>query len=249
MGKADDKKMFGTSVKVWRELRGITQETLAARADLHRTYISDVERGARNLSLKSITRLAGALDISVAALFPPARENKIPAPQRGSIYERKLVDILLVEDNADDVDLTAQAFKRAHFINLVFIARDGEEALDYLFCRGEYAHRRVANHPDVILLDLNLPKVSGLEILHQIKADKRTSMIPIVVLTSSQMFSDIEECQRLGAASYLVKPVNFHSLSRITPHLNLEWALFKQAEIKPLPEPQLPADAPFFKNA
>jgi CheY-like chemotaxis protein len=91
--------------------------------------------------------------------------------------------------------------------------------------------------------------VSGLEILRLIKADKRTSMIPVVVLTTSQMFSDIEECQRLGANSYIVKPVNFSSLSRITPHLNLEWALFKPAEVKPLHAPQFQADTALFKRA
>jgi len=240
METTNDKKMFGVSVKVWRELRGLSQEKLAERAELHRTYVSDIERGARNVSLKNITRLAKALDVSIAALFPQPLQNKLPGAEQAIVSERKLVEILLVEDNDDDVALTAAAFRQAHFTNLVYTCHDGEQALDFLFCRRDFSHRRLANHPDVILLDLNLPKVNGLEILRQIKADKRTRMIPVVILTSSQMFSDMEECQRLGANSYLVKPVNFHSLSRITPHLNLEWALYKPAE-KPAPtvQPQL----------
>ena len=226
MGKVDVKKSFGASVKNRRSQLGLSQEELAERADLHRTYVSDVERGARNLSLQSIAKLAGALAISVSALFPQAgfRNGKATATN-GSV-----VDILLVEDNANDVELTLHAFKQARFTNHVQVVRDGMEALDYVFCRGNYAQRHSENHPQVILLDLNLPKVSGLELLRRLKAEKRTRMIPVVVLTMSQNSQDIADCRRLGAETYIVKPVDFQRLSQATPQLNLNWALLKPAE-------------------
>ena len=222
--------MFGASVKAWRKRRGYSQEVLAERADLHRTYISDVERGARNLSLDSMTRLARALEVSVAALFPANYPNGETAVSWSSGRGQEFVDILLVEDNPDDVALTLHAFKQARFANRVQVVADGEQALDYVFCRGKYADHRPAERPQVVLLDLNLPKVSGLEVLRQIKADERTRQIPVVVLTISQIFSDFKECERLGAETYIIKPLNFQRLSQITPRLKFDWALLKASE-------------------
>jgi two-component system response regulator len=231
--KTDIKKSFGTSVKGWRQQLGFSQEELAERADLHRTYISDVERGARNLSLESINKLARALDISVSALFPTEEKGDgISGADAATDAGRNVVDILLVEDNANDIELTLQAFQKARFANRVQIARDGEEALDYLFYRGKFATRQESQHPQVILLDLKLPKVSGLEVLRAIKADKRTAAMAVVVLTVSDDSHDIAECLRLGAANYIVKPVNFVRLSQTTPSLNLEWILLKPTEPK-----------------
>ena len=224
MQKIDAKKQFGTLVKAWRERLGFSQEKLAERAELHRTYISDVERGARNLSLESITRLARALDIPVAELFPTEPVAGKPGGEAGQ--GREAVDILLIEDNADDVQLTLHAFKQARFANRVHVATDGQEALDYLF--DEKQPRR-SERPQLVLLDLYLPKVNGLEVLRRIKSDERTRMIPVVVLTVSQVFSDFTECERLGAATYIIKPLNFQRLSQITPRLNLDWALLKPA--------------------
>lgn len=220
--------MFGDSVKVWRQQLGISQEELAERAGLHRTYISDIERGARNISLESISKLAAALDLSISSLFSDGLQiGKSDRANRG----QNLVDILLIEDNPDDAEMTLRAFQKARFANRVNVVRDGAEALDYLFHRGEYTRNRTAEHPRLILLDLNLPKINGLEVLRSIKADQRTRMIPVAVLTMSEMFSDIEECRRLGAETYIVKPVSFQRLSQITPQLNLNWALFKPAKI------------------
>jgi CheY-like chemotaxis protein len=230
--KVDVKKTFGASVKTWRKRLGISQEELAERADLHRTYVSDVERGARNLSLESITRVARALRISVAELFPPERPDGA-GPVGGAGRSKELVDILLVEDNGDDVELTMHAFKQARFANRVHVVSDGQEALDYLFCTGEYASRP-AEHPQLVLLDLYLPKLSGLEVLRRVKGDERTRTIPVVILTISQVFSDFTECQRLGAETYIIKPLNFQRLSQVTPRLNLDWALLKSAP-PPLP--------------
>lgn len=223
--------MFGSSLKSWRKRLGISQEELAERADLHRTYVSDVERGARNLSLESITRMAYALNISVAELFPPDGPGVKPAGRNG--FARDLVDILLVEDNADDADLTLHAFRQARIANRIMVAGDGQEALDYLFCAGKYADRQPTTNPQIVLLDLYLPRVNGVEVLRRIKADERTRPIPVVVLTVSQAIDDFAECQRLGAETYIIKPLNFHRLSLVTPRLNLDWALFRPSSPAP----------------
>ena len=230
MNKSDVKKKFGNSVKVLRGRLGISQEVLAERAGLHRTYVSDVERGARNLSLESISRLARALEVSAATLFP--QELQIENRGGSLVNDHDFVDVLLVEDNPDDAELALHAFKQARFANRIKVAADGEDALDYLFGRGQYANRLSEARPQIILLDLNLPKVSGLEVLRQIKADKRTTKLHVVVLTGSDNSCDIAECRRLGAESYIVKPVNIERLIAVTPQLKLYWALIKLIEKK-----------------
>lgn len=226
--KNNFKTTFGMSVRGWRTRLGLSQEQLAERADLHRTYISDVERGSRNISLENIERLAQALAVSVSALFPQSSygSEQFSASASGT-DAGNLVEVLLVEDNPDDVELTLHAFKKARFANHVHVVNDGAEALDYVFCRGEYAERNPGQRPQVVLLDLDLPKVSGLEVLSRIKADKRTRMIPVLILTVSDDQYNIAECRRLGADNYIVKPVNFLRLSQATPGLNFQWALFK----------------------
>lgn len=226
MQKIDAKKTFGASVRAWRNQLGLSQEKLAERAQLHPTYISSVECGARNVSLESIEKLARALDISISTLFPqPAKTIPING-------HKDIVKILLVEDEPDDIELTLRAFKKARFANHVQTVCDGEEALDYIFCRNQFAQRGAKDNPHVILLDLNLPKISGLEVLRQVKSDPRTRVIPVVILTVSQDNYDIAECRQLGADNYIVKPVDFQSLTQATPRLNLDWVLIKSAEKK-----------------
>lgn len=234
VGKPEFKKAFGASVRNRRHQLGLSQEALAERAELHRTYVCDVERGVRNLSLQSIEKLAAALDTSVASLFPEAVPQGLAGGEPGSTTsgETKTVDILLVEDNPDDAALTLQAFKRARFANRVHVATDGAEALEYVFCQGKYAERNLEDGPAVILLDLNLPKLNGLEVLRRIRADKRTKDIPVIILSISQKDADVAECQRLGAVTYIVKPVDFQKLSHATPQLKLDWALLKSSQNK-----------------
>jgi CheY-like chemotaxis protein len=214
------KMSFGVAIKNKRSEMGISQEELADRAGLHRTYISDIERGARNPSLESIEKLASALEISLPVLFETATD------QNGG---REMVDILLVEDDPRDIELTQRAFKKARIRNPVHVVRDGAEALDFIFATGPYAQRREVPHPQVILLDLNLPKINGLEVLRRIKADKRTRDIPVVILTVSNQDRDIAACRRLGAESYIVKPVVFRNFSEVMPGLQFDWALLKRS--------------------
>jgi CheY-like chemotaxis protein len=225
-------KAFGDTVKSRRNLVGISQEELAERADLHRTYVSDVERGARNVSLKNITRIAQALGVSTAELFPPELFGEKANKESAKKSANEFVDILLVEDDLNDVELTLHAFKQARFANRIQVVTDGAEALDYLFFQGRYAKQRPASGPQVILLDLQLPKVGGMEVLRRLRADKRTALTPVVILTTSKSSHDVAECRRLGADNYIIKPVNFQRLSVVTPQLNLSWALLKTMAVR-----------------
>jgi CheY-like chemotaxis protein len=215
---ADLRKQFGAAVRSKRCELGITQEELADRAGLHRTYISDVERGARNISLACIDRLARALEYSLPMLFQCA------TAEAGSVAP-EMVEILLVEDDPNDVELTMRAFARARISNPLRVARDGEEALQFIFGPGGVEHRRTAFPARIVLLDLNLPKTSGLKVLRRIRSDPRTRGIPVVVLTVSDASEDITECQRLGVEHYIVKPVNFSNFSEVASLLKLDWAL------------------------
>src|SRR6185369_491709 len=151
--------LFGASIRSLRFRLGLTQEELAERADLHRTYIAGIEGGARNVSLKTVDKLARALEVSIAALLSPSSEA---APQAGAARRDeptgRFVDILIVEDSRTDLELALQAFKQANISNPVHVVYDGAEALDFLFCKGRYASRKLENRPHVVLLDLNLPK-------------------------------------------------------------------------------------------
>ncbi len=138
------------------------------------------------------------------------------------------VEILLVEDNPNDIELTMHAFKRNNLANYVRVVRDGAEAVDYIFGRGDYTGRNVQNRPRVILLDLKLPKIDGLDVLRHIKSDPRMCVIPVVVLTSSREERDIVESYRLGVNSYIVKPVNFDNFIEAVRTLGLYWLLLNE---------------------
>ncbi len=137
------------------------------------------------------------------------------------------VEILLVEDNPNDEMLALHAFKRQKIVNDVFVVRDGAEALEYIFCTGAYAERTIEN-PKMILLDLKLPLVDGIEVLRRIRSDPRTRLIPVVVLTSSSEERDIVETYELGVNSYIVKPVDFEQFNEVARHLGYYWLLLNR---------------------
>jgi two-component system response regulator len=134
-----------------------------------------------------------------------------------------LFDILLVEDNPADVEITLEAFRRSHKGNRVFVCRDGEETLDFLFQRGAYSKAGAAPCPDLILLDLNLPKRSGVEVLEQVKSDARMKEIPVMVLATSEREEDVSRCYKFGANSYLTKPVQFDDCLKLVEEIQQYW--------------------------
>jgi len=142
--------------------------------------------------------------------------------------ETNAIELLLVEDNPQDLELALRALRKANLANRIQIARDGAEALDFIFCEGPHANRRIADVPKVILLDLKLPKIDGLDVLKRIKADPRTKTIPVVVLTSSKEQSDVVASYQLGVNSYIVKPVNFEQFTQSVRELGLFWLLLNQ---------------------
>ena len=135
----------------------------------------------------------------------------------------RIVDILLVDDSRSDVELSLHYLKKCRLDKCVHVVRDGAEALEFLFCNGAYAGRHLDNVPKMILLDLRLPKVDGMEVLQQIKADPRTRKIPIVVLASSPLDYRIDECRQLGVDNYIVKPVDVEQFMTVTANLNMYW--------------------------
>jgi len=141
------------------------------------------------------------------------------------------LDILLVEDNQDDMDLALHALRRGSLANNIFVVRDGEEALDFLFCRGAYADRSFALPPKLVLLDLKLPKVDGMEVLKQVKSDTRTRTIPIVIMTSSKEERDLAKSYKLGVNSYIQKPVDFDQFRETVKGVGLYWLVTNQAPV------------------
>lgn len=140
--------------------------------------------------------------------------------------------ILLVEDNPDDEILTVRALKKNNILNDIVVARDGAEALDYLFGRGSYADRDMSVMPQLILLDLKLPKIDGLEVLRQVRGDEGTRLLPVVVLTSSLEEQDVIKSYSLGANSYIRKPVDFNQFKESIKNLGLYWLVLNESPVK-----------------
>jgi CheY-like chemotaxis protein len=138
------------------------------------------------------------------------------------------VEILIVEDNPHDLEMTMRGLQKARLVNHVHVARDGEEALDFVFCEGAHAGRAMSDQPKMILLDLKLPKIDGLEVLARLKADPRTRSIPVVMLTSSQEQSDLLASYQNGVNSYIVKPVNFEAFVQAVAELGMYWMMLNE---------------------
>ncbi len=145
----------------------------------------------------------------------------------------KEVEILLVEDNPTDAELAMRALKKSNLANKLVWVKDGAEALDFIFGSGAYSGRQIVNGPKVILLDLRLPKVDGMEVLRRVKSDERTRTIPVVVLTSSKEDRDVAESYKLGVNSYISKPVEFDEFAKTVSELGMYWLLVNQP---PLPK-------------
>src|SRR5439155_25834846 len=138
------------------------------------------------------------------------------------------VEILLVEDNPNDVELTLRALQKQNLAGKVFVVKDGAEALDFIFATGAFAQRKIENLPKVVLLDMKLPKVDGIEVLRRIKSDERTKHTPVVMLTSSQEGRDVVDTYNLGVNSYIVKPVEFTNFVRAVSELGVYWGMLNK---------------------
>jgi len=142
--------------------------------------------------------------------------------------DTKTADIILVEDNRHDAELTIRALQKSRIANSLLHLRDGEEALDFFFCRGAFSNRNVTDIPKVVLLDIKMPKLDGIEVLRQLKENPTTKIIPVVLLTSSKEEKDIVEGYQLGVNSYIVKPVDFEGFQKAVSDLGLYWLLMNQ---------------------
>ena len=142
-----------------------------------------------------------------------------------------IVDILLVEDNQDDIDLALHALRQGKVANSIFVVRDGEEAVDFLFCRGQFSQRSFDHPPKLVLLDLKLPKIDGLQVLKAVKGDPRTKTIPIVIMTSSGEERDLVESYSLGVNSYIQKPVDFDQFRNTVKTLGMYWMVVNQPPV------------------
>ena len=140
----------------------------------------------------------------------------------------EVLNVLLIEDNPDDAELTIRALKKHNLANGVHLVKDGQEALDFIFAEGDYTDREVTNGPKVILLDLKLPKVDGLEVLRRLRADERTKLTPAVILTSSKEEQDVVNSYKLGANSYVRKPVDFTRFAEAARQLGLYWLVINE---------------------
>ena len=140
----------------------------------------------------------------------------------------KTLEILFIEDNQNDIELTLRALKINNIANSIKVIKDGEEALEYIFAKGRYEKRKILDKPKLILLDLKLPKVGGLKILEKIKSDTRTKAIPVVILTSSREESDLIKSYDFGVNSYIVKPINFNTFSKAVTDLGIYWLLLNE---------------------
>ncbi|HWY80013.1 MAG TPA: response regulator [Candidatus Sulfotelmatobacter sp.] len=138
-------------------------------------------------------------------------------------------DILLIEDNPNDAELTLHALKKNNLANNIFVVKDGEEAIDFIFATGQYTNRNINFPPKVVFLDLKLPKVSGIEVLRKFKSNEKTKTIPVVVVTSSQETQDIQECYTLGVNSYIQKPIEFDNFVKAISEVGLYWLVINKS--------------------
>ena len=230
METQDVRKIFGSELRRRRKELGLSQEEFGERANLHRTYVSDVEAGKRNPSLQSMQRLASAVGTSIGSVFGAMEGILGEGKGRPADKSDKVVDILLVENEANEAEVTIGAFKKAGLTNRVEVVRDGAEALDFLFCGGKYANRQSSNRPQLVLLNLQLARTSGLEVLRRLKSDETTRSIPVIILAGSRKDDDVQQALKLGADACMVKPVDFENFSRITPRMSFNWALVKNGK-------------------
>ncbi|MHB1048604.1 MAG: response regulator [Bacteroidota bacterium] len=227
------RRYVGYTIRDIRIEKNFTQEEVANRSGLHRTYITDVERGHRNISIESFEKIAAALQTPLSVFFERCEEKRsqplhlVNVSHTQNLRAPHPIEILIVEDDPNFVELSLHAFQMANVRNVIHVARDGTEALDCIFATGSYETRKSLPPPSLILLDLKLPKVDGLEVLSRIRSNESTKHIPVIVMTASQSAEDVSRCERLGVQQYLTKPISFGVFSGIAASIGLQWLLLE----------------------
>jgi two-component system response regulator len=221
---------FGSFVREERKKLGLSQEELADRSGLHRTYITDVERGVRNMTFESALKLTRALDLAIDQMFAEFRRgnNGHTSARLRTDVGSGPADLLLVEDDPRDAELTVAGLQRHALVNRITTAGSGHEALKVLRIDGENSTESSALLPHVVLLDLRLPDLDGIEVLRRIRAHARTTSVPVVILTASRSDVDQRECLRLGVSGYLTKPVDWVEFSLMMPTFGFRWMLLEK---------------------
>lgn len=218
---------FGLVVKEIRRQYRLSQEELGNLCGLHRTYITDIEHGTRNVSLKNIFRITRALNISLSEFFSRMERYSssslhLVSHQPASVKQTPLpIDILLIEDDQNFVDLTLHELQKGNIHNKVHVSRNGQDALDVIF-GSTFSDTSVKNIPRVVLLDLYLPFVNGIEVLERIRSNRATKDIPVVVLTSSTNQDDQRYCRTLGIEEFLSKPINVGEFNAVMQRLGFQ---------------------------
>lgn len=223
---------FGAVVRSQRLSAGLSQEELAHRSGLHRTYVTDVERGARNPSLNSIKKLSDALGMPLGGLFglveeADRREHQVSASShQESSSQHEPAEILVAAENSSDADTVIRVLGENNIASHIHAVRDGAEAMDYIFCTGAYKKRDFLKTPDLILLHLRLSKVDAFTILAKIRDNPLTRPIPVVAL-GAQSDQDLARAQQHGVTEFIVAPFDFPKLAHASAQLGLQWMLVK----------------------
>jgi len=227
------RRYVGYTIRDIRLEMNFTQEEVANRSGLHRTYITDVERGHRNISIESIEKIAAALQTPLSVIFERCEEKRTQPLHLVNIARHQNtraphpIEILIIEDDPNFVELALHAFQMANVRNVIHVARDGAEALDCIFAAGSYETRKSLPPPSLILLDLKLPKIDGLDVLSKIRSNESTKHIPVIVMTASHSADDISRCEKLGVQQYLTKPISFGVFSTIAASIGMQWLLLE----------------------
>jgi len=221
---------FGLVVKSLRLEQKLSQEELAHRSGLHRTYITDVEHGSRNISLESISKIARALGISIADLFSMIAEYSTTATAEASVSytaETKKfepVEIIVIEAEQSSHAVLSHTLQDWSVANRIHTFGNEREAFDFLFSNSAQKDR-LANGRKLILLDLQHPQLNSIQVLEKIRSQNGTRNVPVIVMTSSSNDSKLEQCKRLGIKEYLIKPVSFPDFANMLPQMGLQWHL------------------------
>lgn len=225
---------FGRVLRAQRKQLGISQEELAFRSGLHRTYVTDVERGLRNMTLESVLKITRALELPFVEAITSLGIEEGRSPERTvgkHANGNGTADILIVEDDADDALLTTHALRRNGITNRVASVATGKDALNIFAGHDPPIDGMQHFNPELLLLDLRLPDIDGIELLRQLRSDPRTRSLHVVILTASRSDEDRSRCMALGVSDYITKPVNFIEFHHLLTRMGFGWMVVRHEHL------------------